>query len=42
MQGDEVSDCLDPRFDVIDALRGMLIDIRQDLIELFGGAKRIS
>jgi hypothetical protein len=41
MQGDEVSDCLDARFDVMGALRGALVDIGQDL-ELFSGAKRVS
>lgn len=42
MQGDEVNNRLDPRFDVTGALRGVLIDMRQDVIEFFCGAKRVS
>ena len=35
MQGDEVDNRLDPRFDVAGALRGGLIDMRQDVSEFF-------
>jgi hypothetical protein len=41
MQSDEVHDGLNPRFDVIGALRRVLLDMRQDLIEFFSGAKRV-
>ena len=42
MQGDEVDNRPDSRFDVMRALRGVLIDMRQDVNEFFGGAKRVS
>jgi hypothetical protein len=42
MQGDEVDNRLDPGFDVTGALRGVLIDMRQDVNEFFCGAKRVS
>jgi hypothetical protein len=42
MQGDEVDNRPDSRFDVMRALRGGLIDMRQDVNEFFGGAKRVS
>lgn len=42
VQGDEVNHGLDPSFYVMGALRGALIDIREDLVEFFGGAKRVS
>jgi hypothetical protein len=42
MQGDEVDNRLDTRFDVTGALRGVLIDMRQDVNEFFCGAKRVS
>jgi hypothetical protein len=42
MQGDEVDNRLDTRFDVTGALRGVLIDMRQDVVEFFCGAKLVS
>jgi hypothetical protein len=42
MQCDEVDNRLDPGFDVTGALRGVLIDMRQDVNEFFCGAKRVS
>ena len=41
MQRDEVYDGLNPLFNVIGALRRVLLDMRQDLIEFFSGAKRV-